>query len=174
LFNQELTLAIDTFELMTATFSQMLPALQNILSRAEASCATRNIDPRVMLTARLAPDMFDFTRQVQITTDQVKGGMARLAGTEVPSWPDDEASFGDLAARIDKALAFMSGFTAEQYDGAETRKIELKFPQASFEFQGKEYLLGFVLPNFYFHMTTAYAILRHNGVDIGKREFLGG
>lgn len=109
-------MAINTFELMTATFSQMLPALKNILSTAEASCA----------------------------------------------------------ARIDKALTFMSGFTPEQYDGAETRKIELKFPNASFEFPGKEYLLGFVLPNFYFHMTTAYAILRHNGVDIGKREFLGG
>jgi len=167
-------LTINTFELMTATFSQMLPALKNILSKAEASCALRNIDPKVLLTARIAPDMFDFTRQVQIVTDQVKGGMARLAGAEVPSWPDDETSFGDLAVRIDKALAFMSGFTPEQYDGAETRRIELKFPKASFEFQGKEYLLGFVLPNFYFHMTTAYAILRHNGVDIGKREFLGG
>jgi hypothetical protein len=174
LSNQELTLAINTFELMTATFSQMLPALKNILSKAEASCVSRNIDPQVMLTGRLAPDMFDLTRQVQITTDQVKGGMARLAGAEVPSWPDDETSFGDLAARIDKALAFMSEFSPEQFDDAETRKIELKFPNASFEFVGKEYLLGFVLPNFYFHMTTAYAILRHSGVDIGKRDFLGG
>lgn len=152
----------------------MLPALKNIISKAEASCAARNIDPKVLLTGRIAPDMFDFTRQVQITTDQVKGGMARLAGAEVPSWPDNEASFGDLAARIDKALAYMREFSSGQFDDAETRKIELKFPNASFEFVGKEYLLGFVLPNFYFHITAAYAILRHNGVEIGKREFLGG
>jgi len=167
-------LAIDTFELMTSTFSKMLPALKNTISKAEASCVARNIDPKVLLTGRLAPDMFDFTRQVQITTDQVKGGMARLAGAEVPSWPDDEASFADLTARIDKALAFMREFSLDQYKEAETRKVELKFPNASFEFVGKDYLLGFVVPNFYFHLTAAYAILRHNGVDIGKRDFLGG
>jgi hypothetical protein len=174
LFNQELTLAINTFDLLTATFSQMLPALKNVLAKAEASCTARKIDPNVLLTARLAPDMFDLTRQVQIATDQVKGGMARLAGAESPSWPDDEASFAELIARVDKALAFSKQFSAGQYDEAETRKIELKFPNASFEFVGREYLLGFVLPNFYFHMTAAYAILRHNGVDIGKRDFLGG
>jgi hypothetical protein len=163
-----------TFDLLTTTFAKMLPALKNILAKAEADCVARSIEPKVFLTARLAPDMFDFTRQVQITTDQVKGGMARLAGVEVPSWPDDEASFADLSARVDKTLAFMGEFSASQYEGADTRKIELKFPNASFEFVGKDYLIGFVLPNFYFHMTTAYAILRHNGVSIGKREFLGG
>jgi hypothetical protein len=172
--NQELTLANHTFDLMTVSFAKMLPALKNILVRAEADCGARKIDPQVLLRARLAPDMFDFTRQVQITTDQVKGGMARLAGAEVPSWPDDETSFADLVARVDNALAFMAGFSADQYEGAETRKIELKFPNASFEFVGRDYLVGFVMPNFYFHMTTAYAILRHNGVAIGKRDFLGG
>lgn len=163
-----------TYDLMTTTFNMMLPALKGILTKAEADCAARNIDPQVLLHARLAPDMFDFMRQVQITTDQVKGGMARLAGAESPSWPDDEASFADLAARVDKALAFTGQFKPEQYEGAETRKVELKFPNASFEFVGKDYLMGFVIPNFYFHMTTAYDILRHNGVALGKRDFLGG
>jgi uncharacterized protein len=162
----------NTYDLMTMTFGKRLPSLKGILARAEADCAARNIDPKVLLHARLAPDMFAFTRQVQITTDQVKGGMARLAGVEVPSWPDDEASFADLTARIDKALAFMGQFSPEQYADAETRKVELKFPNASFEFLGKDYLVGFVLPNFYFHMTTAYDILRHNGVQIGKADFL--
>lgn len=164
----------SSYDLMTATFSRMLPSLKSILAKAEADCESRQIDPPVLLHARLAPDMFDFTRQVQITTDQVKGGMARLAGAEVPSWPDDEASFAELAARVDKAIDFMGGFRPEQYEGAESRKIELKFPNASFEFAGRDYLLGFVLPNFYFHMTTAYDILRHNGVALGKRDFLGG
>ena len=167
-------MAFDAYEIMTASFNQMLPGLRNILTKAEADCATRKIDPTVMLRARLAPDMFDLTRQIQITTDQVKGGMARLAGAESPSWSDDEASFGELIARVDKSIAFVGEFNASQYADAETRKIELKFPNASFEFIGRDYLLGFVLPNFYFHMTTAYDILRHNGVPLGKRDFLGG
>jgi hypothetical protein len=118
--------------------------------------------------------MFTLTRQVQITTDQVKGGMSRLAGAEVPSWPDNEASFADLQKRVEKALAHVKNFKAGQYEGFETRKIELKFPNITLEYTGKDYLLGHVLPNFYFHMTTTYAILRHNGVALGKRDFLGG
>lgn len=162
------------YDLMTTTFNKMLPNLKNILAKAEADAAARKIDPQVLLQARLAPDMFPLTRQVQITTDQVKGGMSRLAGAEVPSWPDNEASFADLAQRVDRAMAHIRGFNAAQYEGFETRKVELKFPNATFEFTGRDYLLGFVLPNFYFHMTTAYAILRHNGVALGKRDFLGG
>jgi hypothetical protein len=162
------------YDLMTSTFNKMLPALKNILAKAEADAAARKIDPKVFLDARLAPDMFPLTRQVQITTDQVKGGMSRLAGAEVPSWPDNEASFADLAKRVDKAIAYVQSFKAAQYEGFETRKIELKFPNATLEFTGRDYLLAFVLPNFYFHMTAAYAILRHNGVALGKRDFLGG
>ena len=167
-------MAFNAYDIMTATFNQMLPGLRNILAKGEADCAARKIDPNVLLHARLAPDMFDFTRQIQITTDQVKGGMARLAGAEAPAWADNEASFGDLIARVEKSLAYVGEFKANQYDDAETRQIELKFPNASFEFSGRDYLLGFVLPNFYFHMTTAYDILRHNGVPLGKRDFLGG
>jgi hypothetical protein len=162
------------YDLMSSTFTRMLPNLKAILAKAEADAASRKIEPKVFLEARLAPDMFTLTRQVQIATDQVKGGMSRLAGAEVPSWPDNEASFADLAARIDKALAHVTNFKPAQYEGAETRKVELKFPNATFEFTGRDYLIGFVLPNFYFHMTAAYAILRHNGVPLGKRDFVGG
>lgn len=167
-------MASYAYDLMTSTFNQMLPALKGILAKAEADCGARNIDPDVFLKARLAPDMFDFTRQVQITTDQVKGGMARLAGAESPSWPDDESSFAELIARVDKAIDFVKEFRPEQYEDADTREIVLKFPGITFEFVGKDYLTGFVMPNFYFHLTTAYDILRHNGVQIGKGDFLGG
>jgi hypothetical protein len=149
----------------------MLPNLKAILSKAEADAEARKIDPQVFLDARLAPDMFAFTRQVQIVTDQVKGGMARLAGVDVPSWEDNEKSFTDLRARVDKAIDYMKTFKESQFEGAETRAIELKFPQATLNFTGKDYLLKFVLANFYFHMTAAYAILRHNGVPLGKRDF---
>ena len=166
-------MANQTYDLMTSIFSKMLPNLQAILAKAEADAEARKIDPQVFLQARLAPDMLPFTRQIQIATDQVKGGMGRLAGAEVPAWPDDEKTFADLRARVDKALAYTKGFKPEQYEGAETRTIELKFPQGTLSFNGKDYLLNFVLANFYFHMTTAYAILRHNGVPLGKRDFVG-
>jgi len=162
-----------TYDLLTATFNKCLPALRDCLSKAEADAVAREIDPQVFLQGRIAPDMFHMTRQVQIVTDQVKGGMARLADQESPSWDDDEATFAELYARIDKALEYVKSFQPEQYVGAETRKIELKFPNGMIEFVGSDYLMGFVLPNFYFHMTTAYAILRHLGVPIGKRDFLG-
>lgn len=166
-------MANPTYDLMTSVFSKMLPNLNAIVAKGEADAAARKIDPQVFLQARLAPDMLPFVRQIQIATDQVKGGMGRLAGVEVPSWPDDEKSFAELKARIDKALDYMKTFKPEQYEGAETRAVELKFPQGTLSFNGKDYLLNFVLPNFYFHMTTAYAILRHNGVPLGKRDFVG-
>jgi hypothetical protein len=118
--------------------------------------------------------MLPLTRQVQIMTDQAKGGASRLAGQESPKWADDEKTFADLHARIAKTLAHLKSFKPEQFDGAETRQIELKFPGATFSFTGKDYFLGFVIPNFYFHYTTAYAILRHTGVPIGKTDFLAG
>lgn len=163
-----------TYDLLQATFGKMLPALKGVLAKAEADCTARKIEPKVLLQARLAPDMFDLTRQVQIATDQVKGGLTRLAGQEPPTWPDTEASFSDLAARIDKAIALLGEATPAQFEGAETRQITLKFPHVSFEFSGRDYLQTFVIPNFYFHATTTYAILRHNGVPLGKRDFLGG
>jgi len=151
----------------------MLTNLYNVLKKAEADCETRKIDPSVLVSARLAPDMFPLVRQVQIMTDQAKGGASRLAGLEPPKWPDEEKTFADLHARLAKAIAYLNSFKPAQFDGAETRKIELKFPNASFSFVGKDYLLTNLLPNFYFHYTTAYAILRHNGVQVGKGDYLG-
>lgn len=167
-------MTISLYDQMVPVFTQMLNGLDNVLSKAEADAEARKIDPQVFLSARLAPDMLPFTTQVQIMTDQVKGGASRLAGLEPPKWPDDEKTFADLHARVAKAIAYLKTFTPEQFEGGETRAIELKFPNASFNFTGKDYFLGFVIPNFYFHYTAAYAILRHNGVQIGKRDFLGG
>jgi hypothetical protein len=167
-------MAFSSYDLLVPTFRKMLPALQGVLQKAEADAEARKIDPQVFLQARLAPDMFAFTRQVQIATDQVKGSLARLAGVDVPPWDDDDSSFAELNARVQKALDFVGMFKPEQFEDAETRDIELKFPQATFTFKGKEYLFDFVLPIFYFHLTAADAILRHNGVQIGKRDFLGG
>ena len=156
-----------------AVFSNMLSNLDKIFTKAEADCEARKIDPQVYISARLAPDMLPLTRQVQIMTDQVKGGASRLAGKEPPKWADEEKTFADLHERVAKAIAHVKTFKPADFDGAETRAIELKFPNATLTFTGKDYLLGFVIPNFYFHYTTAYAILRHNGVQIGKGDFMG-
>jgi len=165
--------AISIYDLLVPPVSKMLTNLDNVLKKAEADCETRKIDPGVLVSARLAPDMFPLVRQVQIMTDQAKGGASRLAGLEPPKWPDEEKTFADLHARLAKAIAYLNTFKPAQFDGAETRKIELKFPNASFSFVGKDYLLTNLLPNFYFHYTTAYAILRHNGVQVGKGDYLG-
>ena len=167
-------MAITIYDQLVPGFTKMLTALDKVLSKAEADAAARKIDPQVFVNGRLAPDMLPLTRQVQIMTDQAKGGASRLAGQESPKWADEEKSFADLHARIAKTIAHLKTFKPEDFDGAETRAIELKFPNATFNFTGKDYFLGFVVPNFYFHYTTAYAILRHNGVPIGKQDFLGG
>jgi hypothetical protein len=165
--------AISIYDLLVPPLSKMLTNLDNVLKKAEADCEARKIDPGVLANARLAPDMFPLVRQVQILTDQVKGGASRLAGLEPPKWPDEEKTFADLHARLAKAIAYLKTFKPAQFDGADTRQIELKFPNASFSFVGKDYLLTNLLPNFYFHYTTAYAILRHNGVQVGKGDYLG-
>jgi uncharacterized protein len=166
--------AISIYDQLVPVFSQMLDSLDKVLAKAEADAAARKIDPQVFVNARLAPDMLPLTRQVQIMTDQAKGGASRLAGQESPKWADDEASFADLHARVAKTIAHLKTFKPEDFNGAETRAIELKFPNATFSFTGQDYFLKFVVPNFYFHYTTAYAILRHNGVPIGKSDFIGG
>jgi hypothetical protein len=152
----------------------MLTSLDAILTKAEVDAEKRKIDPQVFVNGRLAPDMLPLVRQIQIMTDQVKGGASRLAGLEPPKWADEESSFADLHARIAKTIAHLQTFKPASFDGAETRPIEIKFPNATFNFVGKDYFLGFVIPNFYFHYTTAYAILRHNGVPIGKADYIGG
>ena len=166
-------MAISIYDQLVPVFAQMLENLDKVLSKAEADAAARKIDPQVFVNGRLAPDMLPLTRQVQIMTDQAKGGASRLAGQESPKWADDEATFADLHARVAKTIAHLKSFKPQQFEGAETRNVELKFPNATFNFTGTDYFLKFVVPNFYFHYTTAYAILRHNGVPIGKGDFLG-
>ncbi len=167
-------MTISIYDQLVPVFTQMLESLDKVLSKAEADAAARKIDPQVFVNGRLAPDMLPLVRQVQIMTDQAKGGSSRLAGQDPPKWADDEANFADLHARVAKTIAHLKSFKPAQFDGAETRAIELKFPNATFNFTGKDYFLKFVVPNFYFHYTTAYAILRHNGVQIGKADFIGG
>lgn len=150
-----------------------LNALAGVLKIAEADTAERKIDPAVLISARLYPDMHPLTSQVQIATDGAKGFAARLAGIDNPVYEDNEATFAELQARIAKTVAFLQSVKPEQIDGGEDRQITLKFPQTEFNFSGQDYLTGFVLPNFYFHLTAAYAILRKNGVKLGKRDFLG-
>lgn len=155
-------------------FRQMLNSLNDVLAKAEAHAAAKKIEPDALLQARLFPDMFALVRQVQIAADFAKSVSARLAGVEVPSYEDNERSFADLHARIGKTLAFIDGLTAAQIDGSETREIVLRpgTPKEQ-KLSGQTYLLQYGLPQFFFHVTTAYAILRHNGVELGKRDFMG-
>jgi hypothetical protein len=166
-------MALGMYGASVPVFTRGLNNLGAILDKAAAHCAARKIDPAVLLGCRLFPDMFPLTRQVQIATDHAKGAPARLAGVEIPAFADNEASFDDLRARLTRTLDFLKGFTPAQIDGSEDRAIELKIGGNVLALKGAGYLSGFALPNFYFHMTTAYNILRHNGVELGKRDFIG-
>ena len=167
-------MTISIYDQLVPVLTGMLSNLDAILSKAEADAEARNIDPQVFLDGRIAPDMLNLIKQVQIMTDMAKGGASRLTGNEVPSWPDNEQTFADLHQRLAATQSHLASFKPEQFKNAETRSILLKFPSGELKFTGKDYFLKFVIPNFYFHYTTAYAILRHNGVQIGKRDFMGG
>jgi uncharacterized protein len=165
-----------TFSIYTHSvpqFQRMLSNLETILKKALEYAEAKKIDPSVLINARLFPDMFPLVKQVQITCDFAKGASARLAGVEVPKFEDNETSFEQLEARIAATQQFIGTLTEAQFNGAEVRPIHIKVGAKDFNFVGSEYLAGFVLPNFYFHLTTAYAILRHNGVDIGKWDYMG-
>ena len=164
---------VPMHQLSIPAFLRGLRALGLYLEKGRADAQARKFAPDVLLHARLAPDMHPLLRQVQIATDMVKNGAARLAGLEPPSFPDTETNFDELQARVAKTIAFLESITEAQLDGSETRQITLRFPGQEMHFSGADYLTGFVLPNFYFHMTTAYNILRHNGTQIGKRDFMG-
>ena len=166
-------MSLSMYHASLPVLQRMLGTLSAILHKAEAYAAARKIEPSVLLNARLAPDMLPLVSQVQIATDTAKGCAARLAGLEVPSYADTESSFAELQGRIDKTRAFIAGIDAAQLEGSEGRSITLKFPNMELNYNGQDYLLGFVLPNFFFHVTTAYAILRYNGLEIGKMDFLG-
>ena len=154
-------------------FAAMLRNLSTLLDKAEAHCTAKKIDPSALTTFRLFPDMFPLTRQVQIACDTAKGAVARLAGADIPKHEDTEQTFGDLKARIAKTVDFIESLKAERIDGTEDKEIVLAMRSGERRFKGMPYLLGFAYPNFYFHITTAYNILRHNGVELGKIDFLG-
>ena len=155
-------------------FNQMLGGLEKVLSKAAAHVETKKIDPNALLQARLFPDMFPLLRQVQVATDFAKSVSARLAGVEVPKLEDTELTFADLQVRIAKVLAFIGSLEVTQFDEAATREIvtQAGTPKEK-RFTGQSYLLNYGLPHFFFHTTTAYAILRHNGVEVGKKDYIG-
>lgn len=167
-------MSLSMYQASAPVFLRGLTAISAVLDKAAANAEARKIDPSVFVQARLAPDMLPFRAQIQIATDGAKGAMGRLAGVEIPSMPDTETSFDELKARLQKTQDFINTIEASQVDGSEDKEIVLKLGPNSMTFKGQPYLLHFALPNFFFHLTTAYAILRHNGVDIGKRDFLGG
>lgn len=154
-------------------FVRTLGNLSAILDKAQAHVDAKKLDPAALTAYRLFPDMFPMTRQVQIACDAAKGGVARLAGLEIPVHEDSEKTLAELQARIAKTLVFVRSVTPAQIDGSENKDIVIKRGETETHFKGQQFLLGNVLPNFYFHVATAYNILRHNGVEIGKRDYLG-
>jgi hypothetical protein len=167
-------MTISMYQASVPYFLQMLGNLKKLLAKGAAHAEARKFDPMVLFNARLAPDMLPLVKQVQIASDNAKGCAARLAGIDPPKFDDTETTYAQLSERIDKTLAFLKTVKPEQVDGSEGRAVVLKFPNNTFEFKGLGYLTNFAIPNFTFHVVTAYNILRHNGVELGKRDFLGG
>jgi len=161
------------YQASVPAFVQMLNNLSAILDKAEAHAKNRKVDPEVLLNYRLAADMFPFIRQVQVAADLSKVAAERLAGVEVPKPDDTEKTFADLKARLAKTVTFVQSFKPDDIDGSEDREINLTLGEHTMSFKGQPYLVHFVMPNFYFHCTTAYDILRHCGVELGKRDFIG-
>ncbi len=166
-------MAVTMHESSVLAFIQGMRNLAVILEKGRASAEARKFAPEILVQARLSPEMYTLARQVQIASDMVKNGAARLAGVESPKFEDSETSFEELQARIAKTIGFLETVTEAQLEGSEAREITLKFPGREMTFTGAVYLRGFVLPNLYFHMTTAYNILRHNGVPLGKADYMG-
>jgi uncharacterized protein len=168
-----MSMSISMYDFSIPAMTLGLTNLSAILDKAAAHAAAKKFDSGVLTQARLFPDMYALTRQVQIACDTAKGAAARLAGIEVPKHEDTEATLAELKARIAKTVDFLKSVTAAQLKDAENRAIEIKFPNGSWKFTGIAYLNDFVLPNFYFHVSMVYALLRKNGVEIGKSDFLG-
>ena len=166
-------MALSMYQASVPVFVKTLGNLAAILDKAAGFAAAKKVDQSVLLGYRLAPDMLNLARQVQIATDHAKGAPARLAGMEPPSFEDTEASFAELKARIDKVIAFLGTLKPAQVDGSEEREITLKIGANTRTYKGQPYLLHHALPNFFFHVTTAYDILRHCGVELGKKDYIG-
>jgi uncharacterized protein len=167
-------MTVSMYKISVPIFVQFLTSLSAVLDKAAAHCEAKKIDPAALLTARLFPDMFSLARQVRAASDHAVSCTARLAGGEPPALPSGEASFAELKDRLDKAIAFLKTAKPGEIDGTEDKAIKITFPSgASRDFTGQSLLLGNSLPNFYFHCTTAYDILRHCGVELAKRDFMG-
>jgi uncharacterized protein len=167
-------MTISMYQASVPVYLQFLNATSSVLDKGAAFAESRKLDPAMLLQARLYPDMHPLVKQVQIFTDQAVRGISRLAGVEPPAFPDTETTFAELKTRIEKAIAHVYSFKPEQIDGTEDREIVMKTPRGDLNFKGQQYLLAFSLPNFFFHATTTYSILRHVGVELGKMEFMGG
>ena len=166
-------MTISMYQASVPVFIRMLNNLVTILEKAVAHAEAKKIAPAVLFSSRLYPDMFPLSRQVQIASDTAKGGAARLAGMEPPSYEDKETTFPELIERLRKTIAYLNTLKPEQIDGSEKKKVTLKVRDEMMTFEGLPFLLNRVLPNLYFHISTAYAILRHSGVEIGKKDYLG-
>ena len=161
------------YDATVPAFLQILGSLSGLLAKADAHCKARNIAPEVLLSARLYPDMLPFSRQIQLASDFAAKGCARLTHSEVPSTPDTEKSFEELKQRLTKTVDYLKTFKPAQFDGADTREVTFPVGPTTMTLKGQQFASGFAFPNFYFHAATAHGILRHNGVEIGKRDFLG-
>ena len=167
-------MTVSMYKISVPIFVQFLTSLSAVLDKAATYCEAKKIEPSAVLNARLFPDMFPLARQVRAATDHAVNATARLAGVEPPASGNTEASFAELKQRVEKAIAFIKDFKAAQIDGSEEKAIKITFPSgATRDFTGQSLLLNNSLPNFYFHCTTAYDILRHCGVELGKRDFMG-
>ncbi len=166
-------MSLSIYKMTVPFLSHQLRVLDELLTKAEKHASNKKIDPQVLLQARLFPDMFALTKQVQIATDTAKGAAARLANVENPRYEDNEATFAELHARLHKCIDFIGSISEEQFSGAESRTVSLKVGSYDLSFSGDNYVSQWVLPNLFFHITTAYNILRHNGVELGKKDFLG-
>ena len=164
---------ISMYQASVPTFVRALNNLAAILEKAGAHAEAKKIDPAVLINSRLYPDMFTLAKQVQIASDAAKGGAARLAQLAPPAYEDNEASLPELVARLRKTVAYLETLKPEQIDGSEDRTVTWKTQTSTKSMQGMPYLLNHLLPNVFFHVTTAYDILRHNGIEIGKQDFLG-
>ena len=166
-------MSISMYQASVPRFVNILGNLSNILDKAQAHVDAKKLDPATLTTYRLFPDMLPMTKQIQIACDTAKGVVARLAGVEIPVYEDNEKTLVDLKARVAKTIAFIQTLTPGQIDGTEDKEIVIKRGDKETRYRGMQFLLGHALPNFYFHVTTAYNILRHNGIEIGKRDYLG-
>ncbi|KAB2313659.1 DUF1993 domain-containing protein [Betaproteobacteria bacterium SCN2] len=166
-------MAVSMYQVSVPVFTRMLSNLIAILEKAESHCAQRKIDPAALIGFRFYPDMYPFSKQIQIATDAAKNGSAYLAGAEPPRSESVEQTFAELIERVKKTIDYVNGFSPEQIDGSEEREISIRRGETTLTYKGQEYLLNRVLPNFFFHITTAYDMLRHNGVELGKKDYLG-